>query len=259
MNKKPLLLAFAFLLIIPVMLYKSHLRASLPGAEEIVKKAVRMAYGEKSMQAQLSLHVFKEDKQEAEIDLKIWQNYPDEFLLLVTAPARYRGNALLRKKKEVWSWQPDSEKLTKLSPMEIAEVWMDTNISIANLTNYLSFEGDVAASFKNLVRWNGTDCYVIEITQNSEAMQTRNNAMLWIDSKNYSIQKSEFYDEDEYLVATCQTLRTETLKDHTYPVVSEWKTAGQPADKTTVMYKSVVFDQTLPARFFSVENMKTIR
>ena len=259
MKRTLLLSAIAVILFIPAMIYKTHLKASLPGAEEVVQKAVKNAFGEKSMQAQLNVLVYNEQKIDNEIDLKVWQNYPDEYLVLVTAPARYRGNALLRKNKEVWQWQPTTDKLTKLTRSDMAEKWMDTHLTVADFTNYHTLTDDFTASFKNLVKFNNTDSYIIELVPNSEAMQTWSRMLLWVNAQNYIIQKTEYYDEDDYLITTAMTTQTEKTSDRVSPRVTEWVPAGQPNQKTTVTHKSIIFNQPLPENFFSIENMKIVR
>lgn len=258
--KKQLLLMMLFLVLaIPALIWKNSLHASLPGAKELVQKTVQNLYGNNSMQTELNIKNYNAGTEAIEIVVKTWQKTPENMLALVTAPARDKGTAYLRKGKEVWKWQPANEKMSKLTNPEIAEKWMNTQLTIADITAYHSLTDDFTASFKNFTKANGQDCYLIELVPNSEALQIWYRTELYINSKNYVIEKAEYYDEDDYLIITATTLQTQPAAGgRTIPQLVEWISAADETQKTTVEYNTVNYDP-LPDSAFTLDYMKVAR
>ncbi|OWY25513.1 outer membrane lipoprotein-sorting protein [Sphingobacteriales bacterium UPWRP_1] len=258
--KKQLLFIILFLaLAIPALMWKSSLHASLPGAKELVEKAIQNLIGNNGMQAELNIKNYNAGTEVIEIVVKTWQKTPENMLVLVTAPARDKGTAYLRKGKEVWKWQPANEKMSKLTGPEIAEKWMNTQLTIADITGYNSLADDYTASFKNLTKVNGQECYLIELIPNSEALQVWYRTDLYINSKNSIIQKAEYYDEDDYLITTATTLQTQPVTGgRTIPQLVEWLSAADETQKTTVEYKAVTYEP-VPEAAFTLDYMKIAR
>lgn len=257
--KNKILLALLFLsLAIPALMWKNSLSASMPGAKEIVQKAVQNMSGANSLQAEISMKVYVNNGEQTETMIKIWQKTSENILVLVNAPARDKGTTFLRKGKEVWKWQPALEKLSKLSTPETEEKWMNTHLTVADVLNCNSLTDDFFASFKNLTKFNGNECYIIELVPNSEASQAWFRILIWVNSKNYVIQKAEYYDEDDYLINTATTLQTQQIGNKTIPQTIAWKPAAESGEQTLVEYKLLNYDP-VPDSVFTLENMKEVR
>jgi outer membrane lipoprotein-sorting protein len=71
--------------------------------------------------------------------------------------------------------------------------------------------------------------------------------------------KTEFYDEDEYLVNTILGKKVKKLGGKLLPTLMEIIPADEEGHKTTLEYTSMKFNVKLSDSFFSVQNMKRLR
>lgn len=261
-NKLPFLILIGFVFLLTTFFIgKKYLQASLlPGAKDIVQKSVNQTYGEKSYQAEWGITAQFAGGLTEEISLKIWQSsLTDKRITLVTAPARLRGNAFLRIGKEVWYWEASEEKLSKLSPAALAQTWLNTHLTLADLTGFYDLSADFAASFKNLVKFNNAHCYLIELVSNQEAALERHRIMLWINTQNFIIQKAEYFNEDDFLAVTALTLQTQETNGRTIPKLISYSAPGAATATTQLTYKNTLFNQPFPENFFTIDNLKKVR
>ena len=71
--------------------------------------------------------------------------------------------------------------------------------------------------------------------------------------------KSEFYDEDDYLVNTMNGKNIIDLGGRTLPQTLEVIPAEEEGHKTVVEYLTLDFDAKIKEQFFSIQNMKRVR
>jgi outer membrane lipoprotein-sorting protein len=69
----------------------------------------------------------------------------------------------------------------------------------------------------------------------------------------------EYYDEVMDLINTMTGSQIKNVGDRMLPTRMEIIPADKPGNKTILEYSSIVFDKPIEDRFFSQQNMKTIR
>jgi len=92
-----------------------------------------------------------------------------------------------------------------------------------------------------------------------EAAVVWGKVKIWVDQKDFLQLKTEFYDEDDYLVNTMYGKKIGELGGRTLPLVMEIIPAEEEGHKTRIEYLSMTFDKTIKSNFFSVQNMKRVR
>src|SRR5258708_7011307 len=81
-------------------------------AKEIIRKVDEKSRG-KSSRGEFTMKIVR-PTWTREMSMKMWSKGTDLALVLVTAPARDKGTATLKRKKEIWNWQPSIDRVIKL-------------------------------------------------------------------------------------------------------------------------------------------------
>mgnify|MGYP003328758998 FL=1 len=86
-------------------------------ASEVIIMADEKMQG-KSNKGTMTMKIIR-PKWTREITMKVWSSGVDYSLVLVTEPARDEGTGTLKRKKELWSWQPSIDRIIKMPPSMI--------------------------------------------------------------------------------------------------------------------------------------------
>ena len=226
-------------------------------AYDIVKKAEdnmrgQQAYGEMKMTIQ-------RPKWTREITMKSWSKGDDYSLVVVTAPARDKGTAFLKRDKEIWNWQPTIDRSIKMPPSMMMQSWMGSDFTNDDLVRQSSIVTDFEHELVGREEIEGRNCYVIDLTPKPDAAVVWGKIKMWIDEKDYLELKVEFYDEDEYLVNTLYGKNIMTLGGRTLPTRLELIPEDKPDQKTIIEQLAIDFEIELQESFFSVQNLKRVK
>jgi len=77
-------------------------------ATEIVQKANDLVMG-KTSQGTNTMTLIRPDWTR-EVSMKVWSKGIDYYMILITAPAREKGQVFMKRDKEMWNWIPSINK-----------------------------------------------------------------------------------------------------------------------------------------------------
>ncbi len=226
-------------------------------AKEIVAKADEKLRGQSSI-AEIKMTIVRPSWQR-EMSLKSWSLGDAYSLILVTAPARDRGTAFLKRNREIWNWQPTIDRTIKMPPSMMSQSWMGSDFTNDDLVRESSTVNDYSHKLLGSEKIDGRDCYRIELVPTEKAAVVWGKVLLWIDKQDFMQLKTEFYDEDGYLVNTMIGKDVKTLGGKLLPARLEVIPADKPNHKTIIEYSTLEFDKPIKTDFFSVQNMKRVR
>jgi len=229
---------------------------SAQDATEIVRKADEKLRGTSSY-AELTMTIVR-PTWTREVSMKSWSLGNEYALIKITAPARDRGTATLKRQKEIWNWQPTINRVIKLPPSMMMQSWMGSDFTNDDLIQESSIVTDYEHVLQGTEEINGRTCYRIELTPKPDAPVVWGHIITWISQDEYLQLRTEFYDEDDYLVNTMYGKDVKTLGGKLLPAILEMVPADEEGHKTVVEYKSLDFGVDLQTSFFSVQNMKRI-
>ena len=233
------------------------LAQSQPDATAIVRKADEKVRG-KSSQAEMVMRIVRPTWQR-EIGLKSWSRGTDLGLILVTAPARDKGTAFLKRRREVWNWQPAIDRTIKLPPSMMLQSWMGSDFTNDDLVKESSAVEDYRHSLAGDTVVAGRSCYKIVMMPREEAAVVWGKVISYIDKTDYLQLLTRFYDEDDELVNTMRGSQIRLLGGRLLPARLEVIPADNPSHRTIIEYRSLQFDQPLAEDFFSLQNLKRVR
>lgn len=225
-------------------------------AATIVRKADERMRGNTSF-AEMSITTVR-PKWTRTMDLKTWTKGNTLALILVTSPAKDKGTAFLKRKKEVWNWLPSLERTIKLPPSMMSQSWMGTDFTNDDLVKESSIVDDYNQKILGSAQQGGRECYKIELIPKPETAVVWGKIIVWISQKDYLELRSEFYDEAGTLSQTMVASEVKMLGGKLLPSQMDMTPEGKKGHKTTIVYKSLVFDKPLADDFFTTGNMTKV-
>ena len=251
MKLKTCLLALLVFTIAPTSLWSQD-------AKEIVRRADTKYNGEKSSYSEMTMTIVR-PKYKRTIEFKGWAISGGQSLTLITAPAKEKGQTFLKSGNNLWSWNPTIQRLIKLPPSMMSQGWMGSDFSNDDILKESSLIKDYTHKLVGNETIGGLKCYKIELTPLESASVVWGKIILWISTADYFEMKSEYYDEENYLVKTHVCSDIKVFEDRKLPSVIEIVPADEPGNKTIITIQAMNFNINFEKDFFTQQNMKRVK
>jgi len=226
-------------------------------ATEIVRKANDLVMG-KTSQGINKMKVVRPDWSR-EVTMKLWSKGTDYYMILITAPAREKGQVFLKRKNELWNWMPSIGRTIKIPPSMMMQSWMGSDFTNDDLLKESSIVNDYVHKIIGSEVVDGYDSYKIELTPKPNAAVVWGKILLWVSKKGYYELKIEFYDETGVLINRQLGSEIKKMGGRTLPTKLTMIPMDKEGNKTILELIDVVFDKPISNSFFSQQNMKRIR
>ncbi len=194
-----------------------------------------------------------------EVGIKGWTLGTDYSLILITAPARDKGAAFLKRNEEMWNWQPTIDRSIKLPPSMMMQSWMGSDFTNDDLVKQSSIVKDYSHQIVGDTIIGDYDCYKIEMIPKEDAPVVWGKILTYVSKEEYLQMLVKFFDEDDYLVNTMVMSEIRNMGGRTIPTRMEVIPAENPDQMTVIIYKDIEFDIGLDENFFSIQNMKRVK
>jgi len=237
-------------------LYSS--KASAQDAREIIKLADEKMQGEKTSYSQMTMTIVRPTWERA-VSFKNWTKGRDYALTLVTAPAKEKGLSFLKHQNDIWNWNPKISRMIKLPPSMMSQGWMGSDFSNDDLLKESSIVVDYTHENTGQEAVDGRDCYIIELTPLEDAAVVWGKIIKWISIEDYLQMKSEYFDEDDYLIKTELSYNVMMMDNRLIPTRFELIPEDEEGNKTIVEINEITFNKPIEDAFFSQQNMKRVR
>jgi outer membrane lipoprotein-sorting protein len=225
-------------------------------AVEIIKKVDQKMRGNYNYQ-EMEMKIVRPEW-ERSIQMKSWSKGTQYAMILITAPAKEKGQVFLKRDKEMWNWVPSIERMIKIPPSMMMQSWMGSDFTNDDLVKESSILVDYNHSYLGEEEVNGTDCWKLQLDPKEEAPVVWGKIITWVD-KEYNQLKVEYYDEDGYLENIMFSSDIQQMDDRKIPTHLEMIPADEEGKKTVINVLSATFDDPIPETFFSQQNMQRIR
>jgi outer membrane lipoprotein-sorting protein len=219
-------------------------------AREIIKKADEKMQGEETSQSTMTMTIVRPTWQR-EITFESWTKGRDYSLALVTAPAKEAGQTFLKRETEMWNWNPTINRLIKLPPSMMSQGWMGSDFSNDDLLKESSIVVDYTHEIIGEEEIDGWYCYKIELIPLEDAAVVWGKIFKWIAKEEFLQMKSEYYDEDDYLIKTELAYDMKTMGGRLIPSKFELIPEEEEGHKTVVVMDDIKFNEPIPDSFFS--------
>ncbi|EIV8655927.1 TPA: outer membrane lipoprotein-sorting protein [Vibrio parahaemolyticus] len=226
-------------------------------AFDIVQKSDQAMRG-KSSYSEATMEIVRPDWTRS-MTMKSWTKGTELSLVLVTAPAKDKGSASLKRHREMWNWVPSIERVIKIAPSMLSQSWMGSDFTNDDLINQSSIVVDYQHALLGNDSFEGDKVWVIEATAKPDAPVVWNKVTLWISQSTYLQRKVEFYDEFDERVNVLTTYDVKELGGRKIATRMEMKPVDKPGNKTIFITHQVQFDFDINDDFFSQQQMKSLR
>ncbi|PSW17262.1 outer membrane lipoprotein-sorting protein [Photobacterium sanctipauli] len=247
------------MLVLSLLIF-SGLHTSLANAEsasEIIRKSDAQMRGDSSY-TEATMRIIRPDWTRT-MSMKSWTKGQELSLVLVTAPAKDKGSASLKRYREMWNWLPSIERVIKIAPSMLGQSWMGSDFTNDDLINQSSIVVDYTHSMVEQAIFDGEQTWVIDATAKPNAPVVWSKVRLWISTSNYLQRKVEFYDEFDELVNTMQTFDIKPMGGRQVASRMQMIPADKPGNKTEIITHQAQFDFAIKDSFFSQSQMKALR
>ncbi|MBT8221239.1 MAG: outer membrane lipoprotein-sorting protein [Bacteroidia bacterium] len=237
--------------------YQTSQIESDPEALEIVRKVDLKTRGNSSIGTATMTIV--RPRWTRKMEMKSWTKGTKYSIILIQSPARDKGSAFLKRDKEIWNWQPRIDRNIKLPPSMMMQSWMGSDFTNDDLVKESSIIEDYMHQMDGEESIDGRDCYRITLIPKPDAAVVWGKILMWVDKDEYIQLKTEFYDEEDYLVNTMYGKAVKNLGGKTLPSILEIVPADKEGHKTVIEQHWIKFDEPLELDFFTTSNMKRVR
>ena len=245
-----------FLLLFLGSIPDGELNAQLSAAD-IIRKADEKVRGNSS-QSTITMKIIR-PSWTREMTMKSWSKGDELSIILVTAPARDKGIAFLKRDQELWNWQPTINRVIKMPPSMMMQSWMGSDFTNDDLVKESSIINDYTHKILGEEEIEGRLSYKIELIPKEDAPVVWGKIISWIDKKDFLQLKSEMYDEDGFLVNTMYGKNIKMLGGKLLPATLEVIPADEEGHMTLIEYNELTFDVPMKSSFFSTKNLKRVR
>ncbi len=226
-------------------------------AKDIVIESDKSMRGDSSF-SELTMRIIRPTWSRT-MSMKSWTKGQELSLVLVTAPAKDKGAASLKRQKEMWNWIPSIERVVKIAPSMLGQSWMGSDFTNDDLINQSSIVVDYTHELLGEDMFDGENTWVIDAFAKPDAPVVWSKVKLWISKDNYLQRKVEFYDEFEEKINTMQTFDIKELGGRMVATRMEMIPADKDGHKTEIMTHQAQFNFDIGDDFFSQSQMKALR
>lgn len=243
-----------FIVLMTGLLITSGLQARDP--REIIGRMENNMLGDASY-SEMSMEVVR-PRYTREVSMRSWSLGQDYSLIYVTAPARDKGTAFLKRGNEIWNYQPNIDRTVKMPPSMMSQSWMGSDFTNDDLVNASSLVDDYTHALLGEEEIDGHLSWVIEMVPKPDNPVVYEKMIQYVSQEHYLPVRTENYDERNELVSTIHWREYREMGGRITPAIMEIIPEGQGNRKTVITTHAIDYGVDLHERFFSIENLTDI-
>jgi outer membrane lipoprotein-sorting protein len=224
------------------------IRASEPDATELVRESFRYYRGEAS-EAVMEMTIHRPEWERSQT-LEAWTRGDDDSVIVITDPARDRGNGTLKKGGQMWTFNPRVNRVIKLPPSLMGQSWMGSDFTNHDLAKTDSILVDYAHELIGTTTVDGMTVYEVLLSPKPGAPVVWGKQVVLIREDKIMLRET-FFDQDGVLVKTLEMSQLEILGGRLLPRILTMVQANDATRYTRIEYRSLEFLDSLPDRVFT--------
>lgn len=224
-------------------------------AREIVANAMDRWRGNSST-GEMRMTIHRPDW-ERSISLKTWTSGLDQSLILVTAPAKDKGNATLLVEQQLWSYSPKINRVIKIPSSMMNQSWLGSDFSNRDITKSTSILDQYNFTLISDEAMAEHRVYTIQAIPHPSAPVVWGKEVLTI-RDDFVMLKQVYFDQAMNVVKTLETLAIATFDGR--PVASHMRVTDvdTPEQWTDMEVLASDFDVVLPADMFTLTHLRSM-
>jgi outer membrane lipoprotein-sorting protein len=219
---------------------------------EALVREVEQQYMGQSSKA-LTIMSVKTSHWERSLEMVSWSLERDYFLIRIIEPSKERDVSTLKRYREVWNYLPKVDRVIKVPPSMMGGSWMGSHITNDDLVKANHIEKDYNL---RLIEETASH-YIVECLPKPEAAVVWGKIIYKITKTPQVPQQIDYYDEEMSRIREIHFDNVQTINGRVVPMTLTVLPLEKPDEKTTLIYKELVFDFPLDETFFSLRNLKS--
>jgi hypothetical protein len=192
---------------------------------------------------------------ERTMTLDAWTLGRTKSFILVTEPAKDRGNGTLKRGPEMWMYNPKVNRVIKLPPSMMAQAWLGSDFSNNDLAKTDSVVDDYTHTIVERETKDGVDVAVVRCDPLPGAPVVWGKLVLTIRDGRILVRE-DFFDQDGELVKTMTTAEIDSSSGKAFPMVWRMRKADTEGEYTELRYEKLEWRDDLSERLFTLENLR---
>lgn len=226
-------------------------------ARDIVQKSNEKVLGRTSL-SDMTMEIIRPDWSRS-MSMQAWTLGQDYEMVLITAPAREKGQVFLKRESNMWNWLPQIGRMIKIPPSMMMQSWLGSDFTNNDLMRINSLVEDYQHEILDSDTVEGYDCYKIQLTPKPEAPVVWGKVIMWVSKGEFFQNRVEYYDEDLKLVNVLTGTEMRRMDDRVIPTKLTMTVTTKPGHRTVVTTGFARFNEPLDKDFFSAQMMKRLR
>jgi len=224
---------------------------------EIIDRVDRILRGESS-HGTATMEVVTEHWKRS-LTMEVWSLGTEYSLIRVSAPTKEAGTATLKAGNDIWNYLPKVDRTIKVPVSMMSGSWMGSHFTNDDLVkeSRLVEDYDIETSFEG--ERDGIDVWEFTLTPKPEAPVVWGSIEFRVRKDDYMPVWARYYDEDRELARTLEYSDFQVMDGRKVPAVMNMVPAGEPGERTTVIYEDLEFNIDLEESFFSRQSLKRRR
>lgn len=207
--------------------------------------------------ARVDMTIHRPDWQRT-MTIEAWTKGISDSIFFITAPPKDNGNGTLKKRGEMWVFNPKVNRVIKLPPSMMSQGWMGSDFSNNDIAKSDTLIKDYVHTIEDIETVDGMKVYLIKSMPKPTAPVVWGMQKLKI-REDFIVLRQEFYDEDLKLVKALTTTGIRRVGDRLYPMIWKMKKADAGDEYTQLDYRDLEFVDNLPDNLFTLSNLRTRR
>ncbi|MCB0696365.1 MAG: outer membrane lipoprotein-sorting protein [Chitinophagales bacterium] len=246
-----------FKLLVITFLYSVTIYAQDNNPKQIVLDAINLMNGITS-KSTATMSVVR-PKWTRSISMRSWSLGNDYNMILITSPAKDKGQTFLKRENEMWNWIPTISRIVRIPPSMMGQSWMGSDFTNNDLVKRNSLVNDYEHTLAEGETIEGYKTYKITLTPKKDAAVIWGRIILYIAKKEHFILKGEYYDESGTLVNLETQTNIKHFTDRDLPSKLTIVPVKEKGKKTVLEFEQIEFNVSIKKDFFSQQNMKSLR
>jgi len=174
----------------------------------------------------------------------------DKFYTEYSSPPRDKGTKMLKLGKDLWIYDPNSDRSIKISGNMLKQSVMGSDLSYEDFMEETKLWEAYSGTLKDSEEINGRSCWVLELIakQGNPAYYKRK---LWVDKERNVVHKEYLYAKSGKLLKSITASDFQKTGSRWYPHYILFKDELKDGKGTQYYIDSIEFDTAIPAYMFS--------
>lgn len=225
-------------------------------ADEIIRRAMDHYRGQTSY-TEMTMTIHRPEW-ERSMSMRAWTEGDEHTLVRVTAPRKDAGNGTLSVGDNMWTYNPNINRVIKIPSSMMSQNWMGSDFSNKDISKDTDIVDQYDHSLLETREQDGHTVYVIQSVPHEEAAVVWGREVVTV-RDDWVLLEQEFRDQDDRLVKTLRALEIGEMSGRTVATVMRMSSEESPGEWTELRTATVEFGVSLPPNLFSLSNLRNPR